>query len=193
MKGSSPKNRKGGTSENPSHKRQSRAVALAKGRSHVQTRSIDDKRPGKPRFMSSQREMFCRLIAFRGYHPTEAYREAYESEGKDETVRVEGSKLRNDPEIAQRIENLLKPIIDAGVVTLEGHLRTLAELRDDARQNGEFSPAIQAESIRGKVAGLHVERNLTASTLEELVAGSMAQKHEKAPVVSRGSRKRKAK
>lgn len=162
------------------------------GRSSTQTRPVSDKRPGKPRFFSSQREQFCRLIAFRGYHPTEAYREAYESEGSDDTVRVEASKLRNDPEISQRILQLQKPVIDRGVITLETHLSKLAELRDDAHQNGEFSPAIQAESLRGKVAGFHVEKNLNVSgTLEDLVAGATPKHESSPPVVARARSKKR--
>lgn len=189
-----------GKPSNPNHRRQDRKTAKAVGRSGFQSRPVSDKRPGKPRFFSSQREQFCRLIAFRGYHPTEAYREAYQSQGTDRTCQVEGSKLRNNPEVSLRIGALQNPILKAGEVTLEQHLAKLAELRDDAHQSGEMSPAIQAEALRGKVSGFYVERSLTANVgLEELIAGSYGKgdgrpKHESGQpkeALARSKRKKK--
>jgi hypothetical protein len=175
-------------SDNPGHKRHTRETAKAAGRSSHQTRPVADKRPGKPRFMSSQRERFCQLIAFKGYTSSEAYREAYDSEANDRTVHVESSKLRNDPEVAQRIEQLKRPALLAGEVTLEGHLDTLGKLRDLAVLSGELSVAVTAETNRGKVGGFYVDKKVeSTASLAELLAASHgeAAKHEKGPVVSR--------
>lgn len=174
------------------------SVPTRAGRSTVRTRDWDDKRPGKPRFMSTQRERFCRLIAFQGMTQNEAYREAYNSEGSDQTVAVEASKLRNNPEIAQRIDRLINGVAEKDGLTLEKHLAKLAQLRDAAFEADEFAPAISAEAHRGKAAGLYVEKHAVAnSSLEDLVTGSFnknaAPKHEKGRSVKAPARSSKRK
>jgi phage terminase small subunit len=178
-------------------RRQTRSDAVAAGRSSTQTRPVSDKRPGKPRFLSSQRERFCQLIALRGYTASEAYREAYDAENsKDHTVHVEASRLRNDPEIAARIEQLKRPAIFNEERTKDAHVRNLRALRDLAALTGQVSAAIQAETNVGRVDGFYVEKRVEATAgLAELLAGSYASdetpKHEKGPVVSRAPRNRK--
>lgn len=44
------------------------------------------------------------------------------------------------------------------MLTLEEHMRTLAELRDEAKVDRQFGAAITAETNRGKVAGLYIEK-----------------------------------
>jgi hypothetical protein len=175
-------------------KRQNRKTAKAAGRSTVQTRPVSDKKPGKPRFMSSQREQFCRLIAFKGYTASEAYREAYDTEAADHTVHVESSKLRNDPEVIARIDALQRPALLAGEVSLDGHIDTLRKLRDLAVLDGQLSVAVTAETNVGKVKGFYVERKLQADvSLEDLVAGSYGQapKHESGHAVEAVARSKK--
>ena len=43
-------------------------------------------------------------------------------------------------------------------VTYEKHMKKMAELRDEALQNGNYSAAINAEKFRGQAAGLYVDR-----------------------------------
>lgn len=45
-------------------------------------------------------------------------------------------------------------------ITLEGHLRKLAELRDQAAERGQLAAAISAEEKRGRAAGFYVERHI---------------------------------
>lgn len=161
------------------------------GRSSTQTRPVTDKRPGKPRFMSSQRERFCQLIAFQGCTASEAYRIAYESEAAEHTVHVEASKLRNDPEVAQRIENLQRPSVLAGELTLDKHLDTLGRIRDMALHGNQLAVAVQAEVSRGKVKGFYVERKIEASgSLADLLAGSHGEHEKGQPVKALAPRKR---
>ena len=47
-------------------------------------------------------------------------------------------------------------------VSLRDHLDTLASLRDEARDAGQYSSAIQAEHHRGKASRLYVEQQLVA-------------------------------
>ena len=46
----------------------------------------------------------------------------------------------------------------ANEFTVEQHLATLVTLRDEARAEGQFAPAIKAEELRGKCAGFYTDR-----------------------------------
>ena len=61
---------------------------------------------------------------------------------------------------------------DAGSVTLTGHLKELAALRDDAKNKEQYSAAIQAEISRGKCAGLYLERKVVKLDATVLAAMS---------------------
>lgn len=90
---------------------------------------------------------------------SEAYRRAYNAEKmKPETVNKRASELMANGEVAGRLGELRKPAADACAVTLEGHLRRLAELCGKAEEEGKYSAAVAAEIARGKAAGLYVER-----------------------------------
>ena len=43
-------------------------------------------------------------------------------------------------------------------VTFENHVQKLAELRDTAIQNNNYSAAVSAEKYRGQAAGLYIDR-----------------------------------
>jgi phage terminase small subunit len=69
---------------------------------------------------------------------------------------------RRDEILSQREELRTKAVVEAAHaagVTLEGHLAKLAELRDQAAQEGKYSAAVGAEVARGKVAGFYIERH----------------------------------
>lgn len=132
----------------------------AQRRSGVRTRPASDKRPGKPRFMSSQRENFCRLIALRGYTATEACREAYNWSvtTKDRTIQTTASQLRNDPEVVARIEELQAPVLKKAALSLEEHLGELGLVGEEARRLGQMGPAVAAVHYRGEASGLYTKK-----------------------------------
>ena len=76
------------------------------------------------------------------------------------TARQIGARLLTVVDVATAIAELRGPVREAAQVTLEGHLRELASLRDRAAAELQFAPAITAETNRGKAAGLYVERQL---------------------------------
>jgi len=43
-------------------------------------------------------------------------------------------------------------------ITLQSHLQVLAQLRDEARAQGQYGPAIAAEKNRGLALGYYIER-----------------------------------
>lgn len=109
--------------------------------------------------LTIKQENFCLAYIETG-NASEAYRRVYNTNKmKPETVNRSAKEMLDNRKIAARIDELRKPAREAAGVTLEGHLKELAELREMAKQDGKFGPAIQAEIARGKASGLYVERS----------------------------------
>ena len=60
--------------------------------------------------------------------------------------------------VAERVEEIRTPVVEAAQLTLETHLKDLFELRELAKKDMKWSAAIAAETVRGKAAGLHVNK-----------------------------------
>lgn len=152
----------------------------------------------KQKGWTTKREKFCRLIALHGLNASEAYKKAYDVRPgtKRSSIHVAACVLRKKADIAARIDELQTKLYEDdlvdGKLTLEQHLSNLKRLQDLAIESGQLGPAITAENYRGKASSLYIERTLTTEvSLADLVGGGSAPKYEKAPVVSRGSRKGK--
>lgn len=90
---------------------------------------------------------------------SEAYRRAYNAGNmKPASVNRTAKELLDNPKIASRVEEMRKPAVDACQLTLESHLRRLAELSEKAEREGKYSAAVAAEISRGKAAGLYTEK-----------------------------------
>lgn len=74
--------------------------------------------------LTGKQKAFAQKVA-EGIPKAQAYREAYDSQGKPTTQAVEGSKLARDPRIAQMIE-AFKVANDAREYLLPEQMRTLA-------------------------------------------------------------------
>mgnify|MGYP003964249881 CR=1 FL=1 len=108
--------------------------------------------------LTDKREKFAQEIV-KGSNQTKAYKFAYNAKNmKDESIWTEASKLMTDLKVSQRIQELRQPAVDKVHLTLESHLKTLADLRDKADADEKWSAAIQAETVRGKAAGLHIDK-----------------------------------
>lgn len=109
--------------------------------------------------LTQKQENFCLAYIETG-NASEAYRRSYNTENmKPETVNNKAYALLKKGEIRARLEELRNPVIKSVQVTLEQHLKDLAELRELAKEEGKYGPAVQAEIARGKAAGLYVERS----------------------------------
>ena len=54
-------------------------------------------------------------------------------------------------------------------MTYEGHLAELSRIKEEALKKGSFSSAVNAETNRGKAAGLYIERKIIKTgKLEDL-------------------------
>jgi phage terminase small subunit len=78
-------------------------------------------------------------------------------------ARQEGSELCNprlSPLVVKYIGELREERIRKHEVTYEGHIAELARLRESALKKGSFSSAVNAETNRGKAAGLYIDRKI---------------------------------
>jgi len=100
--------------------------------------------------LTLKQENFC-LVYIESGNASEAYRQSYDAgRMKPETVNREAKILVDKHKITARIKELRAPVIEATKLTLEKHLATLAQLRDDAAKNGVFGAAVSAEIARGR-------------------------------------------
>lgn len=115
--------------------------------------------------LTPKQEKFALAVAS-GKTQSDAYREAFNVRPttKDTSVNVNASKLMADTNIAQRVEELRKPIADKAMITLESHIERLKELAELAIEQGQIAAAIKAEELCGKASGVYVEkRQITGS------------------------------
>ena len=100
-----------------------------------------------------------------GKTASDAYREAYNCEGMAaNSIWVAASRLRSDAKVALWLRRYQLAALQEGAVTLEVHLGQLTRLRERALDAKQVAAAVQAETARGKAAGLYEDRlRLTVS------------------------------
>lgn len=129
--------------------------------------------------LTAQQQMFVEGI-LSGKTASDAYRAAYNTESMAaRTVWAEASRLRSNPAVAAWITAARIAGLGSAVVTYESHVRELERIKEIALESGNIGAAVQAEQIRGKAAGLHVDqvRDITdrhdpAQTLREIAVHS---------------------
>src|SRR6056300_1153230 len=91
-----------------------------------------------------------------------------------DSARVRASELTNPkkyPLVVQYIGELREEYQKKYEVTFENHITELARLRDESKNKGAWSAAINAEVARGKAAGLYIEQKIIRTgKLEDLSA-----------------------
>lgn len=109
--------------------------------------------------LTPKREAFAAGLA-QGLSQAEAYRRAFPRSvaWADATVWSKASQLAGDGRVRARVAEIGAKAAAANEFTVEQHLATLVTLRDEARAEGQFAPAIKAEELRGKCAGFYHER-----------------------------------
>ena len=95
-------------------------------------------------------------------------------------ARSEGSELLNprlSPLVVQHVGKLKEERLEKYKVTYDGHLAELARIKDAALKRGSFSSAVNAETNRGKAAGLYIERKIIKhGKLEDMTELELEQK-----------------
>ena len=116
---------------------------------------------GVPKRLTEMQMRFAELIVFGGSDGPCTGKEAATLAGYSEKrARQEGSELMNprlSPLVAHYIGKLKEERLKKFEVSYEGHVAELARIKDLALKKGSFSSAVNAETNRGKAAGLYIE------------------------------------
>ena len=117
---------------------------------------------GLPKVLTEQQQKFAMLLVTNEGRmtPTECAVEAGYAEG---SAHVRASELRNPrkfPLVVKHIDELRAELQEKYKVDYASHISELAKLRNEAREKGAWSAAINAEVARGKAAGLYIEQKI---------------------------------
>ena len=138
--------------------------------------------------LSGKEQEFVRQLLM-GKTGADAYRAAYDTSNMlPNTVIAEASRLRGTHSISAWLVAARKAHLGTAVLTKEAHLAELDRLKEIALESGNIGAAVQAEQLRGKVAGHQVERiqELPADPIQTLrdiaqhqpdLAASLAAQH----------------
>ena len=107
--------------------------------------------------LNSKQKKFCREY-MKGQTATQAAIKAgYTKDRKG--AKTQGSVLLNhNPVVRNYLIELEMALAERDAVSLESHLSTLHDLREEARDQGQVSASITAEVHRGKAGGLYIDR-----------------------------------
>ena len=129
---------------------------------------------GVPKRLTEMQRKFAEILVFgdkdgRAVTKTEAEKQAGFSPNR---CRQEGYELTNPklhPLVVDYIGKLREEKIQKYMVTFDGHLAELDRIKEMALKKGSFSSAVNAETNRGKAAGLYIDRKIIKTgKLEDL-------------------------
>ena len=112
--------------------------------------------------LTPQQIKFVNLLVYNEGRKT-ATECAVESGYAKDRSRSTASELQNPnyyPLVVQEINRLRSEINAKYRVSLETHMRDLADIKRRALEDGSYSAAVQAEVARGKAGGLYVEQKI---------------------------------
>jgi hypothetical protein len=117
---------------------------------------IDDKgKTWQP--LNAKQKKFCREY-LKGTTATDAAIKAgYTKDRKG--AKTQGSVLLNhNPVVRNYLIELEMSLAERDAISLESHLGTLHDLREEAKDQGQIAAAITAEVHRGTAGGLYIDR-----------------------------------
>ena len=128
---------------------------------------------GLPKRLTEMQRRFAELYVFGDEHGPLTKTEAAVRAGYSENrARQEGSELTNpklSPLVVKYMGELREERLKKHEVTYENHVAELGRLREAALKKGSFSSAVNAETNRGKAAGLYIDRKIIKTgKLEDL-------------------------
>ena len=108
--------------------------------------------------LTSKQEAFAQAVAS-GMNQSDAYRAAYDtSRMKATSINVNASKLMADAKVAQRVEALRKPVVEAMQYGLKEAMAEAAEALEVCREGKQGGAMVAAITLRSKLSGLLVEK-----------------------------------
>ena len=119
---------------------------------------------GVPKRLTEMQKRFAEFVVFGGPDGPVSQSEAAKLAGYSEKrCRQEGSELMNprlSPLVAGYIGKLKEERLKKFEVSYENHVAELARIKEMALKKGSFSSAVNAETNRGKAAGLYIDRKI---------------------------------
>ena len=139
---------------------------------------------GVPKRLTEMQQRFAELVVFGGPDGPLTQTEAAKIAGYSEKrCRQEGSELLNpklSPLVVQYVSKLKEERMRKYEVNYENHIKELARIKEAALKKGSFSSAVNAETNRGKAAGLYIERKIIKTgKLEEMSVEELEAKMKK--------------
>ena len=122
------------------------------------------RKPGAPKRLTEMQKRFAEFMIFGGPDGPVSQSEAAKLAGYSANrCRQEGSELMNprlSPLVAKYIGELKEERLKKFEVNYETHVAELARIKELALKKGSFSSAVNAETNRGKAAGLYIDRKI---------------------------------
>jgi hypothetical protein len=119
---------------------------------------------GLPKRLTEMQKRFAEVLVFGTENGPVTKTEAALIAGySKDRARQEGSELTNPkqfPLVVQYIGNLKEEKLKKYEVTYDGHVAELGNIRERALKKGAWSAAVNAETNRGKAAGLYIDRKI---------------------------------
>ena len=119
---------------------------------------------GVPKRLTEMQQRFAELVVFGGPDGPVTQTEAAKLAGYSEKrCRQEGSELLNpklSPLVVQYVAKLKEERMKKYEVNYESHITELARIKEEALKKKSFSAAVNAETNRGKAAGLYIDRKI---------------------------------
>ena len=92
---------------------------------------------------------------------SEAYKRAYNSTGKPNTIHRKASELLKHPEVKKELELLQAHAKEQNKITIDNVVNELEEARQIAKQSGNAAAMVSATLGKAKVLGLVVDKQET--------------------------------
>ena len=139
---------------------------------------------GLPKRLTEMQKRFAEALVFGTEDGPVTKTEAAVLAGySKDRARQEGSELTNpkqNPLVVQYIGNLKEEKLKKYEVTYDGHVAELGKIRERALKKGAWSAAVNAETNRGKAAGLYIDRKIIKTgKLEDLTEEELESKMKK--------------
>jgi len=119
---------------------------------------------GVPKRLTEMQMRFAEFVVFGGADGPMTQGEAAIAAGySTKRARSEGSELLNprlSPLVVQYVGKLKEERLKKFAVSYDEHVAELARIKELALKKGSFSSAVNAETNRGKAAGLYIERKI---------------------------------
>ena len=119
---------------------------------------------GLPKRLTEMQMRFAENYVFGDEHGPLTKTEAAKRAGYSEkNARFEGSSLtspKKHPLVVKYIGELREEILRKHEVTYDNHVAQLGKIREGALRKGAWSAAVNAETNRGKAAGIYIDRKI---------------------------------